>query len=119
MSVIIKNINEIEAKKTEAHGEALYKILFDRNTLKAMTGFWQTIVNPNITLPPHSHEDEEQIYFILEGNGIIMVGEERKRVRKGDAIYLPAGISHGFINDSDKPCLILAVGAKVHTQKET
>jgi quercetin dioxygenase-like cupin family protein len=113
--ITIKNIDKVEAKKTNVHGEALYKVLFDKDTLKAMTGFWQTVVNPNIALPPHSHEDEEQIYFILEGNGVVTVGGEKERVKKGDAIYLPIGINHGFINDSDKPCLILAVGAKVHT----
>ncbi|HDM45107.1 MAG TPA: cupin domain-containing protein, partial [Candidatus Bathyarchaeota archaeon] len=49
--------------------------------------------------------------YILEGGGLLTVGEETRRVRKGDAIYIPPKTVHGFYNDTSKPCIIIMVDA--------
>lgn len=46
----------------------------------------------------HSHEPE-QVYFILEGSGIMTVGDETARVRSGDCVFVPSGAPHGLEND--------------------
>ncbi len=117
--MIVRNVDEI--KEIQAHGEALYKYFFMRkdiyerlnmeDILRDLGGFWQTTVNPGKRLEPHSHENHEQIYYILDGGGLLTVGEETRRVRKGDAIYIPPKTSHSFYNDTEKPCIILMVDA--------
>ena len=42
----------------------------------------------------HHHKLTEEIYFILEGQGIIEVDGETRMVVPGDAILLPAGAWH-------------------------
>jgi mannose-6-phosphate isomerase-like protein (cupin superfamily) len=47
------------------------------------------------------HHDPEQIYFILEGSGLMTVENETERVSKGDCIFIPSEAPHGLENDSD------------------
>lgn len=46
----------------------------------------------------HSHRPE-QVYFILEGNGLMTVGSETQRVGPGDCVFIPSGEPHGLKND--------------------
>src|SRR4051812_30162450 len=46
----------------------------------------------------HSHPPE-QVYFILEGSGLMTVGSETQRVGPGDCIFIPSGQRHGLKND--------------------
>ena len=48
----------------------------------------------------HSHRPE-QVYFILEGNGLMTVGGETQRVGPGDCVFIPSGQPHGLKNDGD------------------
>ena len=45
----------------------------------------------------HSHEPE-QMYYILEGSGIMTVDDEREQVEAGDCIYFPSFAKHGLEN---------------------
>lgn len=50
---------------------------------------------------PHVHPWEHEVY-IIEGNGDIWDGEERRSFEEGDVIYIPSGEPHTFINTSEK-----------------
>ena len=45
----------------------------------------------------HSH-DQNEIYFILEGEGTLHTKTGKKHVIKGDAIFLPGGEEHHITN---------------------
>ena len=47
--------------------------------------------------PDHQspHEDDE-VYVVLEGSGVLTVEEERIQVEKGKAAFVPAGAEHRF-----------------------
>jgi len=47
----------------------------------------------------HSHEPE-QVYFVLEGRGLMVVGSEESEVSAGDCVFIPSGIPHGLRNMS-------------------
>ncbi len=48
----------------------------------------------------HQHEPE-QIYYILEGKGLMIVGKEKEPVGAGDCIFIPSNSPHGLKNESD------------------
>ena len=118
----IRNVNEIEKEVAAHHGEtAHYQYIFgqqcanaiDLPATKRFTCFWRMTVKSGGTNKVHVHDDQEQIYFVVEGEGIMVVGDEKEKVKQGDAIYLPVGIGHAFINDSEKSCVLLAIGTKI------
>lgn len=49
----------------------------------------------------HQH-DPEQVYFMIEGKGKMMVGDGEAEVGPGDCIFIPSGVSHGLKNNGKK-----------------
>jgi uncharacterized cupin superfamily protein len=78
----------------------------------------------NITaLPPgkrafpfHAHRVNEEMFFILEGEGEVRIGEQRHSIKKGDFIACLAGgpeTAHQIINTGSKEMRYLAVSTKM------
>jgi mannose-6-phosphate isomerase-like protein (cupin superfamily) len=42
------------------------------------------------------HEDDE-VYVVLEGSGVLEVEDERLELREGHAVFVPAGAEHRFV----------------------
>lgn len=67
-------------------------------------GYNVTIVPPGKrAFPAHSHRVNEEMFFILAGEGEMRVGDKRHKVRPGDIIACPAGgpeTAHQLINTS-------------------
>ena len=42
---------------------------------------------------PH---DDDEIYIVLEGTGILEIGGEKVELREGHALFVPAGAEHRF-----------------------
>jgi oxalate decarboxylase/phosphoglucose isomerase-like protein (cupin superfamily) len=60
----------------------------------------------------HNHPGVEEILYVLEGEGMQMVDQaqpERRTVRPGTMIHIPAGVHHETINTGAGPMRILAV----------
>jgi mannose-6-phosphate isomerase-like protein (cupin superfamily) len=49
----------------------------------------------------HQHHPE-QVYFILEGKGLMTVADKRAEVGPADCIFIPSGVSHGLKNNGKK-----------------
>ena len=68
-----------------------------------LQGFYVNELEPSGEIGYHMHEGEEEIYYILEGNGIILDNGKKVPIEKGDVIYTKCGESHGMINTGNKP----------------
>jgi len=77
-----------------------------------MIGFNVTVIAPGKkAFPYHAHRGNEEMFFILEGEGSIRLADGTHKIRKGDFISLPPGrdSAHQIINDSKAPLKYLAV----------
>ena len=67
-------------------------------------GYSMTIVPPGKTaFPFHNHYGNEEMFFVLEGEGEVRIGEHRYAIRSGDFIACPVGdktTAHQIINTS-------------------
>jgi uncharacterized cupin superfamily protein len=65
-------------------------------------GYNLTVLAPGKrNCPFHNHHFEEEMFFILEGEGELRYGEQRYPVKKGDVIACPTGgpeTAHQIIN---------------------
>lgn len=58
---------------------------------------------------PHYHTNgETEIYFVLSGSGLVVVGNEEKRIKKDDVVVIPLDTAHYTIPDKEHG-LVLAV----------
>jgi mannose-6-phosphate isomerase-like protein (cupin superfamily) len=46
---------------------------------------------------------QEEVYFVVEGTGEMCLGEERRTVTTGQAVFIPPGVYHQLTNIGDKP----------------
>ena len=69
----------------------------------------------NVTLEPKGgqvpwhNQEQEEVYFIVEGEGEMCLGEERKAVRTGQAVFIPSKVFHQLTNTGDKPMRMIYV----------
>ena len=52
--------------------------------------------NPGIGIPPHVHENEDEVFHVLAGKVEMQVGEESTTLTAGDMIFCPRGIPHSW-----------------------
>ena len=66
-------------------------------------------VAPGQEQKPHSHADQDKIYYVLEGRGRFRVGPDEQVVEAGEAVVARAGVEHGLVNDGAAPLVALVV----------
>jgi mannose-6-phosphate isomerase-like protein (cupin superfamily) len=52
------------------------------------------------------HEDDE-VYVMLEGTGVLEVEDERVELREGHAVFVPAGADHRFVGYEQLSALVI------------
>lgn len=64
--------------------------------------------------PPHCHAAEEELFVVLEGEGVCTLGDERHEVRAGHVVARPpgTGVPHAF-TAGDAGLAYLAYGTRV------
>ena len=76
-------------------------------------GYSYDIVPPGKTSCPfHSHRGEEEMFFIVRGEGTLRYGAETRKVRAGDVICCPTGgpdTAHQLVNDSSEDLAYLSI----------
>lgn len=60
-------------------------------------------LEPNGGQVPWHNQEQEEIYFILDGTGEMCLGEERHIMTSGQAVYIPQKVYHQLTNIGDKP----------------
>jgi mannose-6-phosphate isomerase-like protein (cupin superfamily) len=61
------------------------------------------LLDPNGGQVPWHNQEQEEIYFVLEGTGEMCLGSERVTVAAGQAVYIPPGVFHQLTNIGNKP----------------
>ena len=67
----------------------------------------------NVTLEPQGgqvpwhNQEQEEIYFVVEGTGEMCLGEERETLTTGQAVYIPPGVYHQLTNIGDTPLRLI------------
>ena len=66
--------------------------------------------------PFHSHRAEEEMFFVVRGEGTLRYGGETRKIRTGDVICCPTGgpeTAHQIVNDSDAPLAYLSISTRM------
>jgi mannose-6-phosphate isomerase-like protein (cupin superfamily) len=81
--------------------------------LKGIARYGELTVDADGASALVSYPAEEQIYYILEGHGILLYGDRKVPVKPDDFMYLPVGIRHGMANASNAAVRLLVMGFKI------
>jgi quercetin dioxygenase-like cupin family protein len=81
-----------------AIGQLSIRYLRDGSARQEM-GTFELTVPPNANVPPaHSHADNDEFVYVLEGVLHFRVGSEERDLSAGDWMFTPRGTVHAFSN---------------------
>jgi uncharacterized cupin superfamily protein len=115
------NLDELnlESEPEKGHFQQSYGIISDRIGAKKL-GYNLTIVPPGKRgCPFHNHHNNEEMIFIVEGNGVLRFGEREYPLRKHDVVAFPPGgreVAHQVINTGKQDLKYLALSTKDRTE---
>ena len=58
---------------------------------------------------PWHNQDQEEVYFIVQGTGEMCLGKEKQVVKAGQAAMIPPGEYHQLTNIGDTPLIMIYV----------
>lgn len=81
-------------------------------------GMGVVILSPGETSSPHSHESEQEVWYVISGHGKFRVGNEEAEVGADTVVISPPGTTHQIVNigKSDLKALFLFSPAGPETQ---
>ena len=84
---------------TEIHvGQLRIRYLVDGSQTASLGMFELTVPPGSNVPPPHSHTDNEEIVYVLEGTLRYSVGSDTRDLSPGQTMHTPKGAVHGFAN---------------------
>jgi uncharacterized cupin superfamily protein len=95
----VVNVEDVEAVTVERRRVARTRRNLGRTAGSVTTGIQHVQVVPGKeSAPAHCHSLEEEIFVILDGEGVVVLGTEEHPVRAGHVIARPAGtgVAHVF-----------------------
>jgi uncharacterized cupin superfamily protein len=111
----IVNLEDVEPQ--EFTGETVAHIRRDLGTAAGSlrSGVEHVVVAPGmLNWPPHIHSVEEELFVVLDGEGVVQVGDEESPVRAGSVVSQRAGtgVAHAFRAGPGGPLTLLAYGTR-------
>lgn len=68
----------------------------------------ETTIDPGFQgPPPHRHEHLHDMFYVLEGELTVRVGDETHQLPRGTFVCVPPGVTHTFSNASEEPVRFL------------
>ena len=117
-----RSVSRIEPKPDDltAAGAraASYKPIFgvgdpQARQLRGIVRYGELTVGPDGTSAVVSYPAEEQLYYVIAGNGTLVYDYQRVSIRANDFMYLPVGVKHGIANQEKQPVRVLVMGFRI------
>jgi mannose-6-phosphate isomerase-like protein (cupin superfamily) len=68
-------------------------------------------IAPGRELEPHVHAEEDDAFYIVEGQLTFVFGDEATTASPGTFVLVPPGVTHGFRNAGTTPVRMLNIHA--------
>jgi quercetin dioxygenase-like cupin family protein len=66
---------------------------------------------------PHAHAGQDKLYIVLEGKGVVQIGEQIEQLSAGDAAFASSGMVHSIRNEGSERLVVMAIlGPPPHKQ---
>ena len=91
-----------EGQKLDVAGLNQITVLLDR-TETELTEIALNEWRAGLEGPPHAHAEKDQVFYIVSGEGKVIVADEVYAVKPGCLVYVPTGSRHQSITTSKEP----------------
>jgi quercetin dioxygenase-like cupin family protein len=100
--------------RSPVEGEALWVLggLFTYKAVNAETGAYlacEVKAPEGYAIPVHYHDEEEEGFYVAQGEVTIFLGDEERRLSAGGFALAPRGVPHAFRHETPDATLLLLV----------
>jgi mannose-6-phosphate isomerase-like protein (cupin superfamily) len=97
---VVRNIAEVDWEDLAGHfGGAFSKFLVHPETTGSrQIDYRISCYQPRAYVEPHAHKVQEQVYHVLEGEGLMEIAGKRRVVRRHDVIFIAPRVKHAITN---------------------
>lgn len=78
------------------------------DTENQLVVFEQTGLTPKGGPPLHIHPNQDEWFYIIDGEYLFQVGDDKCQMKAGDTIFLPRNVQHAFVQLSEKGKVIVS-----------
>ena len=90
-----------QGRKYNVLGHSVTNVLAKQNT-EGNYYVFEVVTPPGHGIPPHVHEREDELIYVVEGEFGILLGDKQFQAKTGDEIFFPRHIPHAFQNTGSK-----------------
>ncbi len=114
---MIRRNDEIETRPIErcheGEGTVDVRIVLQRgDSVMGVSFMHDDTLPPGVTIGEHLHDDSEEVYFVAEGSGVIVMDGEESPIEAGEVSLVSKDHTHGIRNTGDTPMRLIVVGIK-------
>ncbi len=112
MTIKKRHVDELQKEPTR--NGALKRVLLRHEEVDSpyLMFLNEVYVAAGETITAHKHEDMEEIFYFLQGQGVMQIADETQPVIAGDRIIVPAQTTHVLTNNSDTEMKFVCFGVK-------
>jgi uncharacterized cupin superfamily protein len=76
------------------------------------------LLDPGEPIGRYHWENDQEDFLILAGEALLIIEGEERPLRQWDFVHCPPHAAHMIVGAGERPCLVLAVGAREHQAEE-
>ncbi len=100
-------------------GSAIRELMHPAVQGNALQSLAEATVPPGAVTALHLHRASEEIYYFIQGEGMMHLGDEQFPERSGDSVAIPPGIAHNVRNTGNVPLKILCACSPAYRHDDT
>ncbi len=105
--MIIADLSQIEGRRYPARRQTQNLVGGALPIQAAHFAMGYVTLDPQGGQVPWHNQEQEEVYFVIEGRGEMCLGDVRRVMTAGQAVYIPPGVFHQMTNLGDTPLRML------------
>ncbi len=102
-------VTEVRENMRGGQGSVVLESIFTPQELKGRCRmFSRIILEPGCSIGRHEHDQEEEIYYVLSGKGLVDDNGQVREIGPGDAVKTGGGEFHSITNNGNEPLIFIA-----------
>ena len=113
------DIQTLNAAPTNERGGQISHLLLGRGQFDSRNlAITWVAGEPGSMQAVHGHPDNEQVYVIVRGSGVMQVRDEMEEVGEGTLVFIPPGAAHAIRNTGNEPLVFVSATSPPFDPKE-
>jgi uncharacterized cupin superfamily protein len=108
-------VNARRARWHERPGRG-FRCAFEGESDFPQLGISLYVVAPGEPIGMYHWEADQEDFLVLAGEALLIIEGEERPLGRWDFVHCPAGTQHIIVGAGERPCVVLAVGARAHSR---